>query len=106
MSKRRKYTPWCKLSCGLSAVDWFKTLFLLLTLYAVVTGIFTGMMLWLQNTQKTILNSDYALWICFAFGLSYWIIVTIMVATGERVQFDSAIAEEELLKQDTKKSDA
>jgi|TARA_B110000090_G_scaffold187649_1_gene217293 hypothetical protein len=80
----------------LSCQDWFITLGLLLVLYAVVTGIFTGMMLWLQNTQKTILNGDYALWICFSFGMMYWIIVTIMVATGERVQFDSAIAEEDL----------
>lgn len=96
LSKSRDYKPCCKYSCGLSCQDWFITLGLLLVLYAVVSGIFTGMMLWLQNTQKTILNGDYALWICFSFGMMYWIIVTIMVATGERVQFDSAIAEEDL----------
>ena len=96
LSKSRAYQPCCRFSCGLSCQDWFITLGLLLVLYAIVTGIFTGMMLWLQNTQKTILNGDYALWICFSFGMMYWIIVTIMVATGERVQFDSAIAEEDL----------
>ena len=62
-------------------------------------------MLWLQGTQKTTLNNDYALWICFAFGIMYWITVSIMVYTGERVHFDAAVDEEALLK-DAKSSDA
>ena len=93
-------------ACGLSVTDWFITMGLLLFLYALVSAVFTAMMLWLQAEQKTTLNNDYALWICFTFGLAYWIIVTIMVATGERVQFDSALAEEDLLARDQKQSDA
>ena len=86
--------------------DWWITFGLLIVLYVIVSAIFSGLMLWLQNTQKTTLNNDYALWICFAFGISYWIIVSVMVITGERVQFDSAIDEEELMKKGEKKSDA
>ena len=65
-------------------------------LYAIVTGMFTGLMLWLQDTQLTSLNNDYAFWICFGFGLTYWVTVAVMVATGSRVQFDAALDEEEL----------
>jgi len=53
----------------------------------IVSLIFTGFMLWLQSTQKTTLNNDYGQWICFCFGWAYWIIVTIMVKTGSRVDF-------------------
>ena len=103
LTKRSSYKV-C--ACGLSVTDWFITMGLLLFLYALVSAVFTAMMLWLQAEQKTTLNNDYALWICFTFGLAYWIIVTIMVATGERVQFDSALAEEDLLARDQKQSDA
>jgi len=89
----------------LSVQDWWITFWLLILLYVVVSLAFTGLMLWLQGTQKTTLNNDYALWICFATGIMYWITVSIMVYTGERVQFDSAVDEEALLK-DSKSSDA
>ena len=67
-----------------------------MTLYGIVTGMFTGFMLWIQNTQLSSLNNDYALWICFGFGLSYWTIVAIMVATGTRAQFDAAVDEKDV----------
>ena len=91
MKGRENYKVFC---AGLSLCDLGITFCLLITLYAIVTGMFTGFMLWIQSTQLTSLNGDYALWICFGFGLTYWVTVAIMVATGTREHFDLASEEE------------
>ena len=92
---KKERENWKECCCGLSVKDWGIFLTCLVLLYGLVFGLLSAFLAWGNQTQRAVKNNDSTLWTWAFFGLSYWVIVAVLVSTGTRAAFDNAVEEDE-----------